>query len=63
MKKLDKLKKAMVEIKEFCSKTECIKCPFAYGSDNGVIVYCPLNPYDSRCAYPCNWDVDDWKEK
>lgn len=50
----DELKKAVLEISEYCeSNTECEECPFWDG-----VLGCRL-----QASWPQSWWLDDWRKK
>ena len=57
------LKRALVEVSEWCANTKCSSCMFAKRDDANV-PYCPMvmNEDGIRFDYPYEWDNDDWKE-
>lgn len=59
---IDELKRALVEVRDMCRKTKCIKCPLRKTEE---VPYCPLHEdeYGIIFEYPAAWDIDDWKEE
>ena len=49
---VDDIKKALVELKEFCGNHRCYDCPF-----RRVDSVCRLN------RDPLNWAIDDWEDE
>ena len=58
------LKRALVEVKELCVRTECNACPLHKTEKGTIILYCPLymNMDYEVVMFPFMWDIDDWKE-
>lgn len=49
---IDDIKRALIEVKNFCEHNQCYKCPFSrVGRD-----VCRLS------RNPLNWAIDDWGE-
>jgi len=63
--KIEKLKRALVEVKDMCRNTCCAKCPLHKMQEDAHIPYCPLYEDEDgmTVGVPVEWEIDDWKEE
>lgn len=58
------VKKALLQVKDMCRNTKCIKCPLHKTEEDTHVPYCPLyeDEYGITVGHPVEWDIDDWRE-
>lgn len=61
MMRLDELKRALVEVRDFCAARDaCDGCPF--GEEDAHRHLCYLSPFLYNTMIPANWEVDSLRE-
>lgn len=61
MTTIDELKRALVEVRDFCAaRNACDGCPF--GEEDAHRHLCYLSPFLYGTMIPANWEVDSFRE-
>lgn len=61
---IDDLKRALVEVRDICTNSGCVNCPFHKNIGYSNLIVCPLTEtkYGADISFPSEWFIDDWKE-